>query len=100
MTRILFCAFAVVLAFAACGKETSPAQATAAETAAAPAQSVPQSAAEPRRPANELQQPAGSTDGETVDEASSTTSVVAAAVAANTPALPAGELRAAFDGLQ
>jgi len=94
MTRVLFCALAAMLAFAACGKETESAD--AAQPEAPPAtetQSVPQSAAEPREPVNELTPAPGSADGETVEAAPSTTTAVAAAVAANTPALPAGDLK-------
>jgi thiol:disulfide interchange protein DsbA len=94
MTRVLFCAFAAMLAFAACGKETETADAAPPEVPpAAETQSIPQSAAEPREPANELTPPAGSADGETVEAAASTTTAVAAAVAANTPALPGGDLK-------
>jgi thiol:disulfide interchange protein DsbA len=94
MTRVLFCALAAMLAFAACGKETEPADAAPPEAPpAAETQSVPQSAAEPREPVNELTPPAGSADGETVEAAASTTTAVAAAVAANTPTLPAGDLK-------
>jgi len=94
MTRVLFCALAAMVTFAACGKETEPAD--AASPAAPPVsetQSVPQSAAEPREPGNELTSPPGGADGETVEAAPSTTTAVAAAVAANTPALPAGDLK-------
>jgi len=93
MTRVLICAFAAMFAFAACGKEPAPAPAAAVETKPAETQSLPQSAAEPRVPVNELTQPAASADGETVEAATSTTSAVAAAVAANTPVPPVGELR-------
>ncbi len=92
MTRVLLCALAAMVAFAACGKETEPAVAQPTTPPAA-TQSVPQSAAEPREPANELQKPAGSVDGETVDAAATTTTAVAAAVAANTPLPPAGDLK-------
>ena len=93
MTKVLFCALAAMFAFAACGKETAPSPAAAVEEKPAEAQSLPQSAAEPRQPANELTPPAGSADGETVEASASTTSAVAAAVAANTPAPPVGELK-------
>lgn len=93
MTKVLICAFAAMFAVAACGKETAPAPAAAVEEQPAQTQSLPQSAAEPREPVNELTQPAGSTDGETVDASATTTSAVAAAVAANTPAPPVGELK-------
>jgi len=93
MTRVLFCALAAVLTFAACGKETAPAPAGAVEQKPADTQSVPQSAAEPREPADEPTPPADSADGETVEASAPTTTAVAAAVAANTPAPPVGELK-------
>ena len=95
MTKVLFCALAAMFAFAACGKETETVSGPVAviEEKPAEAQTVPQSAAEPRTPANELTQPAGGADGETVDASASTTSAVAAAVAANTPSPPVGELK-------
>jgi len=93
MTKVLFCALAAMFAFAACGKETAPAPAAAVEEKPVATQSVPQSAAEPREPVNELTPPAGSADGETVDVSASTTTAVAAAVASNTPAPPVGELK-------
>ncbi len=94
MTRILFCALTAMLAFAACGNETAPATPAAAQAEAQPAapQSVPAAEAEPRVPVNELQQPAGTVDGETIDTSTSTTSAVAAAVAANTPTPPQADL--------
>ncbi len=94
MTRALFCALTAMLAFAACGNETAPAETVAVQAEAQPVvpQSVPAAAAESRVPVNELHQPAGSTDGETVDTSASTTSAVAAAVAANTPAPPQADL--------
>lgn len=93
MTKVLLCALGAMFAFTACGKEPADAPAAAAEQVPLPAQSLPQSAAEPREPANELTKPAGSSDGETVDASASTTTPVAAAVAANTPAPPVGELK-------
>jgi len=93
MTKVLLCALAATFAFTACGKEPAPAPAAAVEEKPAETQSVPQSAAEPRVPVNELTPAAGGADGETVDASSSTTSAVAAAVAANTPAPPVGELK-------
>jgi thiol:disulfide interchange protein DsbA len=82
-----------MLAFAACGKESGPVAVTPPESPPSASQSVPESVAESRKPVNELQQPAVSADGETVDAAASTTSAVAAAVAANTPLPPAGDLK-------
>jgi thiol:disulfide interchange protein DsbA len=94
MTRVLLCALAAMVTFAACGKETESADAASpAAPPVAETQSVPQSAAEPHGPVNELTSPTGSADGETVEAAPSTTTAVAAAVAANTPALPAGDLK-------
>jgi thiol:disulfide interchange protein DsbA len=77
----------------ACGKQATdetPATPEPAQQAALPA-SMPASDAEPLRPPPELQQPAGESDGETVEEGTTTTSPIAAAVAANTPAMPATE---------
>ena len=93
MTKVLFCALAATFALAACGKETAPAPTAAVEQKPAETQAPPQSAAEPRQPANEPTQPAGSADGETVEASASTTTAVAAAVAANTPTPPVGELK-------
>jgi protein dithiol oxidoreductase (disulfide-forming) len=94
MTRALISALAAMLALAACGKEPTT-SATPAAPDAQPAQTepVPQQAAEPPAPVDQLKQPAGSADGESVDEAAITTTAVAAAVAANTPAPPAGDLK-------
>jgi thiol:disulfide interchange protein DsbA len=94
MTRVLFCSLAAMLAFAACGNETeSAATAPTDNPPAAATQSAPPPAVEPREPVNELTTPPASADGETVEAAPSTTTAVAAAVAANTPALPAGDLK-------
>jgi len=93
MTKVLLCALVAMFAFAGCGQETVPAPAAPVEDKPAETQLPPQAAAEPREPANELTQPAGATDGETVDASSTTTTAVAAAVAANTPAPPVGELK-------
>ncbi len=93
MTRVLVCALAALLFLAACGKEAAPVAPTAQPEAEPPAgQSVPVSAAEPATPVNELTEPPGSSDGETVEAATTTTTPIAAAVAANTPAPPAGDL--------
>jgi thiol:disulfide interchange protein DsbA len=78
---------------AACGKQATdetPATPEPAQPAALPA-SMPASDAESLKPPAELQQPAGESDGETVDEGTTTTSPIAAAVAANAPAVPATE---------
>lgn len=94
MTRVLFCALAAMLAFAACGNETESAAKAPTDTPpAAATQSAPPAAVEPREPLNELTSPPVSVDGETVEAASGTTTAVAAAVAANTPSLPAGDLK-------
>ncbi len=86
MKKIVPLLFAVLLC-AGCGKEAPPAENQAQAPAPAPAATTaeaPPAAAAPAKPA------AGSSDGETVDEAVSATSPIAAAVAATTPAPPAG----------
>lgn len=94
MIRFISCALLVMLSLTACGKEPEPAAAaTAAEAPPPAAQSVPVTEAEPRTPVNELTEPAGSSDGETVEAATTTISPIAAAVAAATPAPPAGDLQ-------
>jgi len=77
--------FAALLLCAACGQEAPPAEDQQAP-APAPVAATPEAppAAAPAKPA------AGSSDGETVDEAVSATSPIAAAVAATTPAPPSG----------
>ena len=94
MTRLLLCAFLAMFTLAACGKkapeEAAPATAAPVEQATPPA-SVPASEAELLNPPSEMQQPAGESDGETVDAGTTTTSPVAAAVEVNTPAMPATE---------
>ncbi len=94
MTRVLLCALAATLSLAACGQEATPADGTSEAADAAPAaqQSVPVTEAEPLTPRNELTKPAGSSDGETVEAATTTVTPVAAAVAASTPAPPTGDL--------
>ena len=97
MMRILLCALIATLALAACGQKAADETATtpaSAQQAAPPAEapaSVPASEAEPLNPPSELQQPAGESDGETVDAGTTTTTPVAAAVAMNTPAVPGSE---------
>jgi protein dithiol oxidoreductase (disulfide-forming) len=84
LAPILFAAF---LLCAACGQEAPPAENQQAQSpAAAPETTTAEAppAAAPAKPA------AGSSDGETVDEAVSATSPIAAAVAAATPAPPSG----------
>lgn len=93
MFRVLSCALMVMLSLAACGREPEPAAAAPAEAAPAATQTVPVTEAEPGTPVNELTAPAGSSDGETVEAATATASPIAAAVAATTPAPPAGDLQ-------
>jgi thiol:disulfide interchange protein DsbA len=80
--------FAAFLLCAACGDKAPPAENPAATPAPAPEATTAGAppAAAPAKPA------AGSDDGETVDEAVSATSPIAAAVAATTPAPPSGSL--------
>jgi thiol:disulfide interchange protein DsbA len=94
MTRALISSLVAMLAFAACGNDSaSPAAADQKAQQTPPAeQSVPASAAEPLEPPAEMTEPVGGNDGETVEAATTTTSPIAAAVAANTPAPPAGNL--------
>lgn len=93
MMRPLLCALIALYSLAACGKNPADETTATPEPAqqAAPPASVPASEAEPLRPPPELQQPAGESDGETVDAGTTTTSPIAAAVAANTPAVPGTE---------
>lgn len=93
MMRPLLCVLAAMCSLTACGKEAAETAPTTPEPAqqVAPPASVPASDAEQLRPPSELQQPAGESDGETVEAATSATSPIAAAVAANTPAVPATE---------
>jgi len=94
MTRLLLCAAFVMLTMAACGKkaaEEAPAAPAATAEQTPPPASVPAKEAEPLNPPSELTKPVGESDGETVDAATTTTSPVAAAVNANTPAVPATE---------
>lgn len=92
MTRLLLCALLAMCSMAACGQKAAD-EAAAAGTAeqATPPASVPAAGAEPLKPPSEVQQPVGEYDGETVDAGTTTTSPVAAAVDANTPAAPATE---------
>lgn len=94
MTRTLMCSLAAMLVLAACGNESEAPDAAArpAEQAPQEQQSVPAPEAEPLDPPSELDEPVGASDGETVEAATSVTSPIAAAVAANTPAPPAGDL--------
>jgi len=94
MTRALISSLAAMLAFAACGNDSAAPAANEAQAQQTPPaeQSVPASEAEPLRPPSEMTEPVGASDGETVEAATTATSPVAAAVAANTPAPPAGNL--------
>jgi thiol:disulfide interchange protein DsbA len=94
MTRALISSLAAMLAFAACGNDSAAPAATEAQAQTTPPaeQSVPAAEAEPLNPPSEMTEPVGGSDGETVEAATTTTSPVAAAVAANTPAPPAGNL--------
>lgn len=94
MTRALISSLVAMLAFAACGNDSaSPAAADQQAEQTPPAeQSVPASEAEPLEPPAEMTEPVGGSDGETVEAATTTTSPIAAAVAANTPAPPAANL--------
>lgn len=87
MNKFNFGLLAALLLCAACGKESPPAatgQTEAGLPAAAVAEAPPtETAAKPE---------ARSTDGETVEETTSSTSPIAAAVAATTPSPPASDL--------
>lgn len=95
MTRILWSALAVTLLLTACGKKPEETAAPDAQAGTTPPaeQSLPATQAEPLKPPSEIQQPVGSADGETVEVATTTTTPVAAAIAANTPAPPSGSLK-------
>lgn len=94
MMKPLLCALIAMCSLAACGnkapEEIAASPAAPADQATPPA-SVPAADAEPKNPPSELQQPVGESDGETVEAGTTTTSPVAAAVAMNTPAVPATE---------
>ena len=85
MTRILSCVIAALLVCVACGKET-PAPATQAEPEAPATVAEAPPAEKPAEPE------ARSSDGETVEEATTSTSPIAAAIAASTPAPATGDL--------
>ncbi|MSQ91531.1 MAG: hypothetical protein EXR87_01165 [Gammaproteobacteria bacterium] len=93
MMRSLLCALIAICSLTACGNKAPDEAATTPEPAqqAAPPASVPASEAEALQPPAEVQQPVGESDGETVDAGTTTTSPVAAAVATNTPVVPATE---------
>jgi len=88
MNKPVLSMIAALLLCSACGKEAPPAATQQAEAPAAPATT----AEAPPAPAPAAKPEAGSSDGETVDEAVSATSPIAAAVAASTPAPPSGSL--------
>jgi thiol:disulfide interchange protein DsbA len=77
-----------LLALAACGKEPAPAPAPQPEAPPPAAAATETPAPLPAAPA----QPVGENDGESVDAGVSTTTPVAAAVEAATPAPPSGDL--------
>jgi thiol:disulfide interchange protein DsbA len=84
MNKIYGSMLVALVALSACGGEAPPASTT--QQAEAPA-------VEPAAPAAQAPaEVAGSTDGESVDEATSSTSPIAAAYAANNPEPPAGDL--------
>jgi len=87
MNKFSICMLGALLLCAACGKEGPPSP-TAENTTPAPAATVAEA------PPTEQAAPpeARSADGETVEEATSSTSPIAAAVAATTPAPPAANL--------
>ena len=87
MNKFSFWMLAAMLACAACGKETPPAANVQAQ-APAPEATV----AEAPQAAAAVKPGAESSDGETVEEATSATSPIAAAIAAATPAPPSGNL--------
>jgi len=95
MTKITWSMLAVLLALGACSRNAEEAAPTGAQTEAeSPAgQSVPAAGAEPIDPPSETTAPVGSADGEAVEAATVSTSAVAAAIAASTPAPPSGDLR-------
>ncbi len=93
MTRSLLCMLIAMYSLTACSKnapDEKPATPEPAQQAALPA-SMPASDAGSLKPPAELQPPGGASDGEAVEEGTTTTSPIAAAVAANAPALPATE---------
>ncbi len=100
MTRALICSLAAMLAFAACGNESTSTGAADPQAQQTPpaGQSVPASEAEPLDRPSEMTEPVGGSDGETVEAATTTTSPIAAAVAANTPAPAAGDLASWKEG--
>jgi hypothetical protein len=77
-----------LLALAACGKEPAPAPTPQPEAPPSAAAATETPAPAPAAPA----QPVGENDGESVDAGVSTTTPVAAAVEAATPAPPSGDL--------
>jgi subtilisin family serine protease len=93
MMKTLLCVIIAMFSLAACGKKAAdeaPAPAEPAQQAAAPP-SAPTPDAEPPEPVPALKDSVAGPEGETVDTGTTTTSPIAAAVAANTPAAPASE---------
>jgi thiol:disulfide interchange protein DsbA len=87
MNKFSSCMLAAVLACAGCGKESPPAASESAE-AGAPAATVAEAPAAEKAIVPQL----SASDGETVEETTSSTSPIAAAVAATTPAPASGDL--------
>ena len=88
MNKPILLMLAALLLCSACGKEAPPA---ATQQAEAPAASATTAEAPPA-PVPAAKPEAGSSDGESVDEAVSATSPIAAAVAATTPAPAKGDV--------
>jgi thiol:disulfide interchange protein DsbA len=82
----IFAVIALALLFAACGRETPPAPTDQPAQQAQAPEAPPAETVEPRPEAP------GSSDGESVDETTSTASPIATAIAANTPAPASGNL--------
>ncbi len=89
MNRTSYVILAALLACAACGKDTTPAPEPQAGTTTAPAEATAEA---PPAEATAPAQAAGESDGETIESAVSSTSPIAAAVAASTPAPASGNL--------
>jgi thiol:disulfide interchange protein DsbA len=93
MMRTLLYVIIAMSSLAACGKKAAdeaPAPAEPAQQAASPA-STPAPDTAPPEPAPASNDSVAGPEGETVDTGTTTTSPIAAAVAANTPAAPASE---------
>jgi thiol:disulfide interchange protein DsbA len=90
MTRVAMCMLAAMLVISGCGKEPAP-TATDGQARQQPAAAPTAETAE-AAPAAESPESPGSSDGEAVEQATSVTSPIAAAIAANTPAPPRGDV--------